>query len=57
MSSNLYNNIVSEKTRCMQIQELMSQKKFTMYRLSKNSVPFTTVNDICNGRARRGSIL
>lgn len=35
------------------IQELMRQKGMTMYRLSKNSgVPYTTVNDICSGRAQ-----
>lgn len=37
----------------MLIQELMKQKKLTKYRLSKNSgIPYTTVNDICSGRAR-----
>ena len=37
----------------MLIQELMTQKKLTKYRLSKNSgIPYTTINDICSGKAR-----
>lgn len=36
----------------MQIQELMAQKGLTMYRLSKAcNLPYTTINDICNGKA------
>ena len=35
------------------IAELMTQKNISIYRLSKNSgVPYTTVNDICSGKAR-----
>lgn len=35
------------------ITELMAKKNMSMYRLSKNSgVPYTTVNDICNGKAK-----
>ena len=35
------------------ISELMKNKHLSKYRLSKNSgVPYTTVNDICSGRAR-----
>lgn len=35
------------------IAELMAQKRISIYRLSKNSgVPYTTVNDICSGRAQ-----
>ena len=35
------------------ITELMMQKKYSIYRLSKNSgVPYTTVNDICSGKAQ-----
>ena len=37
----------------MQVQELMSQKGLTMYRLSKVcNLPYTTINDICSGKAR-----
>lgn len=35
------------------ITELMTQKNISIYRLSKNSgVPYTTVNDICSGKAQ-----
>ena len=35
------------------IAELMTQKNYSIYRLSKNSgVPYTTVNDICSGKAQ-----
>jgi transcriptional regulator with XRE-family HTH domain len=37
----------------MMVSELMQQKNMTKYRLAKNSgIPYTTVNDICSGRAR-----
>ena len=37
----------------MIINELMENKKITQYRLAKESgIPYTTVNDICSGRAR-----
>lgn len=37
----------------MQVRELMSQKGLTMYRLSKVcNLPYTTINDICSGKAR-----
>lgn len=37
----------------MTIQRLMKEKNITKYRLSKNSgIPYTTVNDICCGKAR-----
>lgn len=37
----------------MTVNELMEQKKLTKYKLSKNSgVPYTTVADICSGKAR-----
>ena len=37
----------------MLIQELMEQKRITKYRLSKDSgIPYTTINDICSGKAR-----
>lgn len=35
------------------ITELITKKNISMYRLAKNSgVPYTTVNDICSGKAR-----
>ena len=35
------------------INDLMEQKNMTKYRLSKSSgIPYTTVNDICSGRAQ-----
>lgn len=35
------------------IQTIMQQKGMSQYRLSKTSgIPYATVNDICNGRAR-----
>ncbi len=35
------------------INALMESKKITKYRLAKNSgVPYTTINDICNGKAK-----
>lgn len=37
----------------MMINELIEQKNMTKYRLSKNSgIPYTTINDICSGRAQ-----
>lgn len=37
----------------MTIQTLMEQKKLSKYRLSKNSgIPYTTVQDICTGKAK-----
>ncbi|MDO5406268.1 MAG: helix-turn-helix transcriptional regulator [Eubacteriales bacterium] len=37
----------------MVLNELMNQKNITKYRLSKKSgVPYTTVNDICSGKAQ-----
>lgn len=37
----------------MMVQELMKQNNLSMYRLSKNSgVPYTTVSDICTGKAQ-----
>lgn len=37
----------------MTINELMEKNKITKYRLAKNSgVPYTTVNDICSGKAQ-----
>lgn len=35
------------------IRELMEQKHITKYRLSKNQgIPYTTINDICNGKTQ-----
>lgn len=37
----------------MMIHEAMAKRNITKYRLSKNSgVPYTTVNDICSGKAK-----
>ncbi len=37
------------------IQEIMQQKNISIYRLAKTTgIPYTTVNDICNGRAHLG---
>lgn len=37
----------------MTVSELMNEKKITKYRLSKDSgIPYTTVNDICSGKAQ-----
>lgn len=37
----------------MTVNELMNNRKMTKYRLSKDSgVPYTTVNDICSGKAQ-----
>ena len=37
----------------MMISELMESKNITKYRLSKNSgIPYTTINDICSGKAQ-----
>ena len=37
----------------MTINELIKEKNITKYRLAKNSgIPYTTINDICNGKAR-----
>ena len=37
----------------MMINELMEQRGMTKYRLAKDSgIPYTTVNDICSGRAQ-----
>ena len=37
----------------MTIQDALKQKNMSIYRLAKTSeVPYTTVNDICNGKAR-----
>ena len=37
----------------MMINELMESKNITKYRLSKNSgIPYTTINDICSGKAQ-----
>ena len=37
----------------MTVNELMNNKKITKYRLSKDSgIPYTTVNDICSGKAK-----
>lgn len=37
----------------MTIQKLMLKKNMTKYRLSRDSgIPYTTVNDICNGKTR-----
>ena len=37
----------------MTIQELLKSKKMSIYKLSKAStVPYATVNDICNGKAQ-----
>ncbi len=39
----------------MTVNDLMEEKNMTKYRLSKNSgIPYTTVNDICSGRAQLG---
>ncbi len=36
----------------MRMNEILKEKNITKYRLAKESgVPYTTVNDICNGRA------
>lgn len=37
----------------MTINEAMADKNMTKYRLAKNSgIPYTTINDICSGKAR-----
>ena len=37
----------------MTLESLMERKKITKYRLAKNSgVPYTTLNDICNGKTK-----
>ena len=37
----------------MIVNELMIKKNISMYRLSKNSgIPYTTINDICSGKAQ-----
>lgn len=37
----------------MTVNEIMKRKSISMYRLAKDSgIPYTTVNDICSGRAR-----
>lgn len=37
----------------MTVNDLMANKNMTKYRLSKSSgIPYTTVNDLCSGRAR-----
>ena len=37
----------------MMIQDVLNEKNMTIYRLAKESgVPYATVNDICNGKAR-----
>ena len=37
----------------MMIQDVLKNKNMTIYRLAKKSgVPYATVNDICNGKAR-----
>ena len=37
----------------MTIQDLLEKKNMSIYRLAKTSgVPYATVNDICNGKAR-----
>lgn len=37
----------------MTINELIKNKKITQYRLAKeSSIPYTTINDICSGRAQ-----
>ena len=37
----------------MMVNNLMEQKNMTKYRLSKNSnIPYTTLNDICNGKTQ-----
>ena len=37
----------------MMINELMESKNITKYRLAKNSgIPYTTINDICSGKAQ-----
>lgn len=39
--------------RTMIVNEIMQSRSITKYRLSKNSgVPYTTVNDICTGKAQ-----
>lgn len=37
----------------MNINEIMQQKHLSIYRVAKNSgIPYMTLNDICNGKAR-----
>ena len=37
----------------MTIQEIIKQKKFSIYQLAKLSeIPYATLNDICNGKAK-----
>ncbi len=37
----------------MTISEMMLEKNYSVYKLSKNSgVPYTTLNDICSGKAK-----
>jgi transcriptional regulator with XRE-family HTH domain len=37
----------------MMLEEIMNQRNFTKYRLSKiSNVPYTTISDICSGKAQ-----
>ena len=37
----------------MTLREILKEKKMTVYRLARESkVPYSTVNDICSGRAQ-----
>ena len=37
----------------MSLREILDEKNMTVYRLAKESnLPYTTVNDICNGKAQ-----
>ena len=52
MSVNRY-NVDTGRKNAMMINELMESKNITKYRLSKNSgIPYTTINDICSGKAQ-----
>jgi len=40
------------------LNEWMEQKKISRYRLAKNSgIPYSTVNDICNGKTQLENVL
>ena len=52
-SVNRYNDIENAGGIAMKINEILTHKKMTKYRLSKESgVAQTTITDICSGKTR-----
>lgn len=48
-------NVGEGRRMNMMVKELLHEKKLSMYRLAKESgIPYTTVVDICNGKAKLG---